>query len=82
MKRVWVNYWVDIGMLISFVLVFFTGLIKLPFLVGFIDYSVFPMIQISKIHDLSGLVMGFLAVVHVILHWDWIVAMTKKLFKK
>jgi len=34
---------------------------------------------ITKIHDFSGLAMGLLVLVHIIMHWRWIVSFTKKL---
>ena len=41
-----------------------------------------PLKQISIVHDYAGLIMGSLVLVHLILHWKWIVVMTKNLFKR
>jgi hypothetical protein len=34
------------------------------------------------IHSRAGILMAILAVIHIILHWKWIVYTTKNLFKK
>jgi len=79
MERSKLNYWIDVGLAITFILCFLTGIIKWPAF-----YSTFkdlPFQQISFIHDWSGLIMSILVLIHLILHWNWIVVMTKKLFK-
>lgn len=83
MARRTINYWIDAGLLISFLLVFITGLVKFPGLArnfGFI-YRIVSGRTISRIHDWSGLFMGVLVLAHLILHLRWIVAMTGRLFK-
>lgn len=84
MNRTFLNYFIDVGLTITFILVFFTGILKWPGLVlwfGF-SYSNFPMRAFSLIHDWSGLIMSLLVFVHIILHWNWIIATTKKIFSK
>ncbi len=39
----------------------------------------FPTYEISVIHDWSSVAMGVLVVVHLGLHWKWIVTMAKKM---
>lgn len=85
MNRGILNYWIDIGLAISFFICFITGLIKWPGLIKIIGtsaYKVLHLKNISLLHDWSGLIMGLLVIVHLILHWKWIKAMTKKIFKK
>ena len=85
MNRARVNYWIDVGLAISFFLCFFTGLIKWPGLIkviGVTAYQVLSFSNISRVHDVSGLIMGLLVIVHLVLHWTWIVSMTKRLFTK
>ena len=78
------NYFIDLGMAISFIAVFITGIIKFPELSSFfgIRNRILRMYQITLIHDYSGLVFGILVIVHFVLHWKWIVTMTKGFFKK
>lgn len=33
-------------------------------------------------HELLGLAFGIAALIHIILHWDWVVSITKRLFSK
>ncbi|MBU1975077.1 MAG: DUF4405 domain-containing protein [Nanoarchaeota archaeon] len=82
MNRLKVNYWVDIGLGISFLVSFVTGLVKWPGLIKVIGPSLFGKLYFSKIswlHDWSGLIMGLLVLVHLALHWKWIVGTTKRL---
>lgn len=82
MDRVKIRYAVDIGLIISFLIVFITGIIKLrilsPYFSGFIE-AVTPK-NMALVHDWSGIVMGFLVFVHIALNWSCLVAMTKKYF--
>lgn len=81
MDRGIINYIVDMGLVLAFILSFFTGILKWPGLViklG-LSYSDLPMGAITKIHDFSSLAMGLLVLIHIIMHWRWIVSFTKKL---
>ena len=86
MNRTKLNYWIDIGLAISFFICFITGIIKWPGLIKIIGIDLFRMLyfsNISRLHDVSGLVMGILVLIHLILHWGWIVSVTKNIiFKK
>jgi len=81
-----IKYIIDTGLLLSFLGVTITGIIKFrSFLSLFgitIDYSAMPIRQLSNLHDWSGLVMALLVLIHLITNWDWIVATTKSYFKK
>lgn len=84
MERAKINYLVDLGLLIAFLSVFITGIIKYPGLmpqVG-VDYRALPMHLITPLHDSSGVAMGVLVFVHLVLHWGWIVGMSKSFFRK
>jgi len=83
MNRTKLNYWIDVGLAISFFTCFITGLIKWPGLVKIIGVSTYKTIHfrnISSLHDLSGLIMGLLVLIHLVLHWKWIVCVTKSIF--
>ena len=85
MDKIKLNFWIDVGLAISFFICFFTGLIKWPGLVKIIGasvYSVFPIKNMTMLHDVSGLVMGLLVLVHLVLHWRWIVCATRCVFKR
>jgi thiamine transporter ThiT len=78
------NYWIDIGMGIAFMLSLITGIIKWPRLITWfgLTYSQLPMKAISAVHDWSGIIMGLLVLVHLLLHRKWISCMTRQFFNK
>jgi hypothetical protein len=80
MERAWVKYWVDIGILISFIIAGITGIAKMPQLLPKLGLSISTIITMSWLHDWAGVAMVVLAAIHVALHWKWIVAMTKRLW--
>ncbi len=85
MNRAKLNYWIDIALAVSFFLCFITGIIKWPGLVkiiGPLAYRTLHVRNISMLHDWSGLVMGLLVMIHLALHWKWIVSVTKSMFNK
>ena len=84
MDKIKQKYIVNIGLIISFLAVFVTGIIKFPGLLSSlgIGRGSLPMYGISRVHDWAGLIMGILVFVHLTLEWPWIVAMTKKYLKK
>ena len=83
-----INYWIDMLIGLSFIVVAATGLVLLFVL----QSSVGPESHMSfggimkitwvRMHDISGLIFIILTIIHFILHWNWIAAMTKKIFKK
>ena len=80
MNRTKLNFWIDIGLAISFFACFITGLIKLPLLYQLFGsiYRILPMAELTLIHDLSGIILGILVFIHLALHWKWIVHVTKR----
>lgn len=85
MNRTKLNYWVDVGLTLSFFICFITGLIKWPGLVKIIGVSAYKVLyvkNISMLHDRSGLVMGLFVLIHLALHWKWIVSVTKNMLVK
>jgi cytochrome b subunit of formate dehydrogenase len=81
-KQLLQKYWIDVGLAISFLIVFITGLIKWPAFVGNFGFSRTTLYVLMLLHDFSGLLMGILVLIHIIQHWKWIVSMTKNIFKK
>ncbi len=74
------KYFNDIGMLISFLLVFITGVIKFPTLDVNREFLSSYSILFVTIHDWAGIALVILALLHIILNWSWIVTTTKKRF--
>lgn len=84
MDKAKLNYAVDLGLIVTFLLNGVTGIIKFPGLLGNLGVKVkdLPWKEISRVHDWAGIAMVVLVVVHIVLHWNFIVAMTKKYFGK
>ena len=85
MNRTKLNYLIDVGLALSFFICFVTGLIKWPGLISIIGvsaYNVLHVPNISIMHDRSGLIMGLLVLIHLVLHWKWIVCVTKSMVGK
>lgn len=82
MYRAQIKYIVDVGLAVSFILCFITGVIKFPGFLRAIDatHRVLPMRDLTIIHDWSGILMGLLVAVHLILNYRWIITMTRQIF--
>jgi hypothetical protein len=78
------KYVVDVGLGISFFLCFATGIVKLPGFVEFFNRASidFPMDRITALHDGSGMILGILVLVHLVLNRRWIVSVTGKLLAR
>ena len=77
------NYVIDFLLGLSFFVVAVTGVIKMPLVsrVLGLNYSFLNSIGFNFVHDWSGIVMIFLVVVHLVLHWNWIVSMTRVILR-
>ncbi len=81
-KQLLQKYWIDVGLAVSFSFSFITGIIKWPTLIGKFGFSKTMLLILMRIHDISGLIMGILVIIHLIQHWKWVIAMSKGIFKK
>lgn len=88
MDKIKVNYFVDVLLAISFVIVTITSLIIFFFLpsgvrqAGYQTFLGITKHNWSQIHTISGLAMIALSLVHFILHFKWLTTMSKTIFKK
>ncbi|MEM4244748.1 MAG: DUF4405 domain-containing protein [Candidatus Nanoarchaeia archaeon] len=80
MNKPKINYFVDIGMAITFLAVAATGILKYPGLAKTLGVELTR--RINTVHDRSGLLLTAFVLAHLILHYDWIICMTKNMFKK
>ncbi|HRZ95265.1 MAG TPA: DUF4405 domain-containing protein [Candidatus Moranbacteria bacterium] len=87
MNKPKINYLVDFLTLVSFLITAVSGLaIKLFMPSGVRQGRLQEFLGIQKgawseVHDWFGIIFIILVVIHFILHWDWIVCMTKNIFK-
>jgi hypothetical protein len=81
MRRVSLKYGIDVAMLVSFTLCFVTGILKFPAVLHLVwgGARLSPLLTLTRIHDLSGVILGILVFIHLALNWNWMVAMTRKI---
>lgn len=83
-----INYSVDILMLVFFIINSITGLIIFFFLPSAVKKGSYQeVLGIIKqkwvdLHNWSGIILLLLIVIHIILHWNWIVSKTKSFITK
>lgn len=89
MNKAKINYLVDAIAFLSFLVTAVTGILIFIFLPpgegrGGVHSTLFGYGRHDwgAIHDWVGIVMVVAAFIHIILHWEWIVCMTKDFFKK
>ncbi|WP_243684387.1 DUF4405 domain-containing protein [Methanosarcina barkeri] len=75
MRKINLNYLVDLAFFVQFALVGYSGLIMY-----FNHHAAGPILRL--IHDKVGILMLLFFVVHIALHWRWIVLTTKNFFQK
>jgi hypothetical protein len=75
MKRIKLNYLVDLALFVQFVLVGYSGLVMY-----FNHHAAGPILRL--IHDKVGILMLVFFVAHIALHWRWIVFTTKNLIRR
>gem|GEM_PF-320837 len=86
-NRTLTNYVLDIVIAVAFVVATFTGILFLlpSSLIGILGSGEPGMLGVSMatwntLHEWSSLAMIGGAIVHVVLHWGWVVKMTKRAF--
>lgn len=87
MEKPRINYVVDFLALISFVATALSGLaIKFFMPSGVRQGRLQEFLGVQKgtwseIHDWFGILLIIFVIIHFILHWNWIICMTKNIFK-
>ena len=84
MKRNMLLYIVDVLLFVFSNMVVISGVIKFPGLLTLLNIDPFslPQAEITFLHDWIGIVLTVLTLVHIILNWRWIQAMSKKLLNR
>lgn len=88
MEKPKLNYIIDFLMALSFIVTAITALVIFFFLPSGVkqgSYRTFLGIikgTWSTVHDWSGIIFIILVMIHFILHWNWVVCMTKNIFSK
>lgn len=74
-KKIKLNYLVDLAFFVQFVLVGYSGLVMY-----FNHHAAGPILRL--IHDKVGILMLVFFIVHIALHWRWILLTTKNLLRE
>jgi hypothetical protein len=84
MKRTALNYIIDMGMLLSFIAVLLTGIFKFPILLRMLARRgvYLPSNGITLVHEWAGALMAVCILLHLILHWKWVLSLTKRIFSR
>jgi predicted ABC-type exoprotein transport system permease subunit len=86
MNKTWIKYVVDMGLLITLIIMITTGLTRFSELLAIfgINYAALaqflPIYEMRLIHDISGVIFISLSIIHLALNWNSMVAMTKRAF--
>jgi hypothetical protein len=81
MKKSNLNYAIDVLAFFAIILVGITGVLKFQNFSKILGIHPLPL-WIHGIHDWAGIVLVFLMLLHIILHWKWLIAMTKNKLKR
>jgi hypothetical protein len=88
MNKIKINYFVDVLLIISFLVVTITSVVLFLFLqnkIGHIGSQILfglPKLKWINLHVVSGFAMIVLSFVHLILHFKWLTTMSQNIFKK
>jgi cytochrome b subunit of formate dehydrogenase len=92
MNKAKMNYFLDLAMVFLFLVSAFTGI--LLFFMGSGGFQGgrnpnfrnnllgIPRNSLRDFHNYSGIVLIIIILIHIILHFDWILNMTKSFFRK
>ncbi len=75
-------YIIDIGLVSILSLLFITGILKLLNVYGDFSYPNEVFVNISIVHNWSGLILGIFATLHTLLHLKWFGQKIKKIFQR
>lgn len=77
------NYYVDVFMGLIFLACLLTGAIQLEPLANALGVRSWPSFGlIMTIHELTSIAAVLIILIHVLLHWQWIVSITRSIFGK
>lgn len=85
MKRNKINYWINLLMLLAFLVTSISGIIIWLRIEYFYCQNIIGLtkFQLREIHLWGSLLLLILVSLHLLIHWDWMVRMTKNMiFKK
>ena len=88
MNKAQLNYIIDMVMIIFFVIIAITGLVSFFFLPegvrqgGYQEFLGIIKKDWNNIHNYFGIALIIIMLIHLGLHWNWILCMTENIFTK
>ncbi|MGB9748457.1 MAG: DUF4405 domain-containing protein [Candidatus Woesearchaeota archaeon] len=92
MNKIRINYFLDLAMIVLFLVCAFTGVVI--FFMGNggfqggrnhnyrTNFLGMQRSSLKDFHSYSGIILIIMMTIHIILHFDWILNMTKSFFRK
>jgi hypothetical protein len=82
MNPIKINYIINAGLALAFVMNCATGLMKFSWFwsLTHLNYRSVNFRFLSFVHDWSGIILLFLIMTHLVLHWRWIISTIKAIF--
>jgi hypothetical protein len=74
MDKLKINYCLDVLLIIAFIVVAITSVI--------LFFRILPKQVISELHTIAGIIFILLSLVHIGMHFNWFVCITKNIFSK
>ena len=74
MNKLKLNYFIDVLLIISFVIVAITSII--------LFFKLGSKHSLGGIHNISGMLFILLSLIHLGLHFNWFICITKSFFNK
>ncbi len=90
MRKITFNFWLDLMIALAFVIETISGVFLLAFTKSWIPtqwglvrwiYAV-GRLTWTRWHDWAALVLVIGVILHIILHWRWVVSMAKRLWQE
>ena len=82
MSRFKFIYWVNIGLIITFLITAVTGVLKVTPVMRLLSGIRLNYLHITLWHDWGGFAMIIFTLLHIILYWKSLKIMSKQMFKK
>ena len=82
MKKSTLNFWINVIILINFIMLVFTGVVLHHFPAEAKGRTIFfaTRYQWGSLHWMLSLFLVFFIIVHFVLHWNWVKVSFKKYF--
>lgn len=80
MDRALPRYVIDLGLIVSFVVCFVTGILKFPSILHLVwgGQRLIVLEPLTVAHDYSGIFLGLFVLAHLVFNYRWIIETTRR----